>query len=105
MSGVIVLLLAAVFLIASVTKLRAQDQFRAVLRNLMPERLVNFVALTVPLVELIFVGLLLAGIAPQKTIVASIILLAIFTVVLAEMWRRGLNGCACFGESVNTATT
>jgi hypothetical protein len=66
---------------------------------------VDSVALMVPWVELLFVGLLLSGIAPQKTIIAAIALLAVFTIVLGEMWRRGLKGCACFGESVNTATT
>ncbi|MDB6123856.1 MAG: hypothetical protein JWQ71_2849 [Pedosphaera sp.] len=105
MSGVIILLLAAVFLTAAISKLRAQDAFRAVLRNLIHERLVNPTALIVPLVELLLAGFLLSGVAPQKVIIAAIALLAIFTVVLAEMWRRGLKGCACFGESVNTATT
>ena len=57
MSGVIILLLAAVFLIAAISKLRAQDAFRAVLRNLIHERLVNPTALIVPLGELVLAGI------------------------------------------------
>ncbi|MGI8967237.1 MAG: MauE/DoxX family redox-associated membrane protein [Limisphaerales bacterium] len=105
MPETIILLLAAIFLLAAISKFRSRDAFSAVLRNLLPAVLVAPMSIFVPLVELLLAGFLLSGIAPQKAIIASIVMLVIFTLVLAEMWRRGLQGCACFGETVNTSTT
>ncbi len=105
MSGTIILLLAAVFILAAISKLRARDAFSAVLINLIPSPFIGFASIIIPVIELLLAGFLLSGIAPQKAIMASIVMLIIFTVVLAIMWRRGLQGCACFGETVNTSTT
>jgi uncharacterized membrane protein YphA (DoxX/SURF4 family) len=105
MSGTIILLLATVFVLAAISKLRSRAAFGAVLRNLVPARLVEPLTIIVPTTELLLAIFLLIGIAPQKAVAAAIAMLIIFTIVLAEMWRRGLQGCACFGESVNTSTT
>lgn len=105
MSGVIILLLAAVFALAGVSKLGSPGAFRAVLRGLLPAGLVAPVAILVPVVELTLVVFLVSGITPRNTVAAAVAMLVVFTIVLAEMWRRGMKGCACFGESLETATT
>lgn len=105
MSGTIILLLVTIFILAAISKLRSLDAFSAVLRNLIPAPVVGPTSIIIPVVELILAGFLLSGIAPQKAIVAAIALLVVFTIILTEMWRRGIKGCACFGETVNTATT
>ncbi|MEO7299040.1 MAG: MauE/DoxX family redox-associated membrane protein [Verrucomicrobiota bacterium] len=105
MSGTIILLFVGIFILAAISKLRSREAFSAVLRNLLPRIFVNPVSILVPIVELLLAAFLLSGIAPQKAIIASIAMLVVFTIVLAEMWRRGLQGCACFGETVNTSTT
>ena len=104
MSGAIVLLLAAVFGMAAVSKMRARARFVAVLRNLVPWRLAGPASILIPGVELLLAGFLLSGLAPQKAIVAAIALLFAFTLVLLDMRRRGVKGCACFGESADKAT-
>lgn len=105
MPGAIVLLLAIVFVIAAIAKLRSEAAFRAVLRGVFPKLLVEPLAAVVPVAELALAAFLLSGLAPQRAAVGAIILLALFTLTLAVMWWRGIKGCACFGESVNTATT
>src|SRR5579863_6744747 len=105
MSGAIVLLLASVFIIAAIAKLRGKDAFRAVLRGLFPAILVELVAVLVPPVELFVAAFLLSGIMPRAAANAAAGLLGLFTVALIVMWWRGIKGCACFGESVNNATT
>ncbi len=105
MSGTIILLLAAIFILAAVSKLRAREAFAAVLRNLAPQIFVVSLSIIVPVIELALAAFLLSGIALQNALAASIAMLVVFTIILAEMWRRGLKGCACFGETVNTATT
>jgi hypothetical protein len=105
MPGTIILLLAAVFVIAAVTKLRSKDAFRAVLRGLFPRALVEPALVIVPVVELALGTFLLSGIAQKAAVNCAIIMLAAFTLALVVMWWRGIKGCACFGEAANTATT
>jgi hypothetical protein len=104
MTGTIILLLAILFTIAGISKLRSRPAFSAVLRNLIPASLVKPATIVIPAIELLLAGFLFSGIAPQKALAAAIALLAVFTVILAEMWRRGLKGCACFGETGTAAT-
>jgi uncharacterized membrane protein YphA (DoxX/SURF4 family) len=105
MTGSIVQLLAVVFLIAAISKLRSRDAFRAVLRGILPGWLVEPVAVLVPIAELALAPFLLSGIMPQAAAGAAVVMLGLFTVALAAMWWRGIKGCACFGESINNATT
>ncbi|MEO7299254.1 MAG: MauE/DoxX family redox-associated membrane protein [Verrucomicrobiota bacterium] len=105
MSGTIILLLSTIFILAAISKLRSRDAFQAVLINLIPASLLGPVSIIVPILELLLAGFLLSGIAPQKSIIAAIAILAVFTLILLEMWRRGIKGCACFGETVNSATS
>ena len=104
MAGAIVLLLAAVFVIAATSKLRSKDAFRAVLRRMVPARIVEAIAVLVPLAELALATFLLSGIAFQKALCCAVFMLAVFTIVLVIMRRRGIKGCACFGETADTSS-
>jgi hypothetical protein len=105
MSGAIILLLATVFVVAAVSKLRSRAEFSAVLRRLILGPLVGTATIVVPGIEILIAVFLLSGLAPQGAIMAAIVLLSVFTVVLIEMRRRGVKGCACFGESAEDAGT
>jgi uncharacterized membrane protein YphA (DoxX/SURF4 family) len=104
MSGAIILLLASVFLLAAFSKIRDREAFNRVLRQLVPRSLVHPFARVLPIGEMLLAAVLLSGIAPRAALSASIALLVAFTLVLAQMWRRGLKGCACFGETETNAT-
>jgi len=104
MSGAIILLLASVFLLAAFSKIRDRDAFKRVLRQLIPSSLVQPLSSIVPIGEMLLAAVLLSGIVPAPALAASIAVLAAFTLVLAQMWRRGLRGCACFGETETNAT-
>jgi uncharacterized membrane protein YphA (DoxX/SURF4 family) len=105
MTGAIILLLATVFVTAAAAKLRSLDAFRTVLRGLFPRPLVNVLTIVVPAAEFALGIFLLSGAREKVAITVAIVLLGIFTVMLMVMWVRGIKGCACFGEAVNTATT
>jgi uncharacterized membrane protein YphA (DoxX/SURF4 family) len=105
MSGAIILLLAAIFILAAISKFRSRDAFGEVLRNLIPAPFVKFIVAIVPLSELLLAGFLLSGVAQKKAVATAIALLIVFTIILGVMWRRGLKGCACFGETVNADTS
>ncbi len=104
MSGAIILLLASVFLLAAFSKIRDRDAFNRVLRQLVPRSLVQPLSRVLPIGEMLLAAALLSGIAPRPALSASIVLLATFTLVLAQMRRRGLKGCACFGETETNAS-
>jgi uncharacterized membrane protein YphA (DoxX/SURF4 family) len=104
MSGAIILLLALVFLLAALSKLRDREAFSRVLRQLVPRSLVHPLSVGVPLGEIMLSACLIGGLWPRPVLAASIAILIVFTVVLAYMWRRGLKGCACFGETENNAS-
>jgi hypothetical protein len=104
MSGAIIILLAAVFLLAAASKLRSPGEFGDVLRNLVPAALVRPLTLAAPLAELALGVILLSGLANQIAVGAAMAMLAVFTIVLTIMWRRGLKGCGCFGEAEDTTT-
>ena len=104
MPGTIILLLSVVFALAAISKLRSRDTFRSALQKLLPESVAAPASLFVPLLELFLALFLISGIAPHIALASAIILLLIFSFVLAQMHRRGLKGCGCFGESENTAS-
>jgi uncharacterized membrane protein YphA (DoxX/SURF4 family) len=104
MSGAIILLLASVFLLAALSKIRDRDAFNRVLRQLVPRPLVQPFSRLVPIGEMLLAAVLISGIAPAPALCGSIAVLAAFTLVLAQMWRRGLKGCACFGETETNST-
>lgn len=103
MVGTIVLLLAVVFAIAGVSKFRSQPAFRAVLRNLVPQSLVNATAFLIPLAEIILAIALLNSATMRMALLGSVGLLGVFSVVLVAK-PRNLKGCGCFGELQGEAT-
>lgn len=104
MPGIVILLLAVIFLLAASSKIRERMAFASVLRRLLPGSLVQPAATLIPAVEFLLAAFLLSGVAPQRALAGAIALLLCFTLILAQMWRRGLKGCGCFGENENTAT-
>jgi uncharacterized membrane protein YphA (DoxX/SURF4 family) len=104
MLAVIVLLLAAVFALAAVSKMRSRAAFEAMLRKLAPTRLVEPLTRIIPALELGLAAFLLSGVALRWAALAAFLMLIVFTLFLTRMRRSGLQGCACFGEDSNSAT-
>ena len=89
--------LAAVFAIAAVAKLRDLDATESEFDGLGLPR-AHFFARFVPLVELAVVALLL--ILPPAGAIAALVTLAFFTTFLIGRLRSGVRApCACFGAS------
>src|SRR4051812_42618439 len=99
MAGAILFLISAVFVFAGVSKLRARSEFEKVLARVLPASVVTPTAFAVPLFELGLAILLLNAPTQKIAIMATIATLVVFTFVLFELQRRGVKGCACFGES------
>ena len=74
-------------------------------KHVVQRSLVKATALAIPLLELVLALFLLSGIASRAAAIVSALVLAVFTIVLTVMWRRGVKGCGCFGEDNNAATT
>ncbi len=104
MPTAIVFLLAVVFALAAVSKLRSREAFQAVLRKLMPGGWDVSLSRLVPIGELLLAAFLLSGISTRWAAMTSILALAVFTWFLTRMRRFGLQGCACFGEESDSAT-
>ena len=96
------LLLATVFALAALAKLRNLSAFEAVLRSLIPASLVWLSSRAVPAIELALALLLLAGVYTQLACSFAFLLLAFFGVILLHMWNKRLGGCGCFGESADS---
>lgn len=93
-------LLAFVFLAASVPKLVAPREFhRAVLNyRVLPDRLVQPVAASLPRLELALAVALLAGVAlPVTALAAAVLLLAMAAAVGTNLVRGRRIDCGCFG--------
>jgi Methylamine utilisation protein MauE len=104
MTGAYLLLLGSLLLIAAVAKFRAPALFHANLGKLLPAMVARPLSVLVPAVELVLGLLLVTGIAARHSLVTSLVLLLAFTVALAEMSRRGLKTCGCFGDDDESAT-
>jgi uncharacterized membrane protein YphA (DoxX/SURF4 family) len=104
MSGAVILLLASVFLLAAIAKLRSREAFSKVLRQFMPRALAETLSRVVPIGEIVLAAFLISGIWSRAALVASVAVLGCFTLVLGRLWQRGLKGCACFGETENDLT-
>lgn len=92
--------LAAVWLVAGVLKLLDPGGAATTVRayDVLPEPVVDPVALGLPLLEVLIGLLLLAGFAVRPAAVASAALLVVFIAGLAQAWARGLAiDCGCFG--------
>ena len=100
MSGSIVFLLAVVFAAAAIGKWQNQDEFRRILVALVPPWAMAPLARAVPGAEILLAVLLLGPSDGREiALIASALLLALFTAVLGLMVRRKIPSCGCFGES------
>jgi len=104
MTGAYLLLLGLVFLAAAASKFHDRQSFSKTLAQLFAEPFARPASLLIPGIEIVLGLSLIAGIAIRQTLGAAIFLLLLFTVVLTEMWRRGMKNCGCFGESEREST-
>ncbi len=95
-------LLALLFLYASVDKLLHPADFAAIIRDyrILPEALVNLVAVVLPWVELLLGILLLSGVWLEAALLLANLLLLTFWGALVFNYARGIDvSCGCFSTS------
>lgn len=98
------LVLAAIFLLASVPKIVAPDEFAVAVFHyqLLPDAAINLVAIFLPWVELVAA---IAILIPRTTAAAAAIifgLLAVFTAAISIDLVRGIDiSCGCFTLDAN----
>ena len=100
---VIRLVVAGVLLAAAVPKLADPAAFAAKLPNyrLFPDVLVNVVATTAPMLELLAALALLSGRLYRGGVWLSVGLMAMFTALIGSALARGIDlDCGCFGTAV-----
>jgi uncharacterized membrane protein YphA (DoxX/SURF4 family) len=92
--------LALVFIFAAVTKVTETETFARAIANykLLPNFLINFLAIILPWIELCAGVLLLFGISVKENSTILSGLLFIFIIAILISLLRGLNiDCGCFG--------
>jgi uncharacterized membrane protein YphA (DoxX/SURF4 family) len=97
------LVLGGVFVLASLDKILHPFAFAKNIGNyqILPDGLVNLMAIIVPWIELILGSLLIFGIWLPGAIVLVNLLLSVFFITLVFNMARGLNvDCGCFTHSV-----
>ncbi len=94
--------LGAVFIFASIDKIRHPEAFAEVVYNyqILPDRLINISAIMLPWLELVLGGCLLAGVwLPGTVVLANMLLVTFFGSLLFNI-VRGLDiNCGCFSAS------
>lgn len=96
------LILAGVFLYASVDKIQHPQAFASVIRDyrILPDILVNIPAIILPWLELMLGVLLLVGRLREGTLLLVNALLITFWVTLVVNYFRGIDvGCGCFSTT------
>lgn len=96
------LFLGGVFVVAGVLKALDPARFAddVARYGLLPDALVNGVALALPWVELLAGALLIVGVWRQAAALVIAVLNAVFLVAVSVALARGLEVCGCFGGSV-----
>ncbi|HKP57085.1 MAG TPA: MauE/DoxX family redox-associated membrane protein [Polyangiales bacterium] len=95
-------LLAALFAYAAVPKLIDPGEFAAAIQNYraVPDTLVGYLALFVPVFELVIaLGLLLPGYQRGAALLATVMLLAFGAAMAQARWRGIDLSCGCFGAA------
>ena len=93
--------LAFIFIYAGATKISDPEGFALSISNyrLLPVSLLNFLAITLPWIEIITAILLVFGIAVKENSAIIFSMLFIFTIAIGVSLLRGLNiDCGCFGK-------
>jgi|SRR4030066_500297 uncharacterized membrane protein YphA (DoxX/SURF4 family) len=94
------LFLGFIFIFAAITKVSDPDGFSQSIYNykLMPDFLINFLAIAFPWIELIAGILLVFGISIKENSAILSGLLVVFIIAIGISMARGLNiDCGCFG--------
>lgn len=92
--------LGFIFIFASVTKVTDPEGFSLSIYNykLMPDFIINFLAIAIPWIELVAGILLVFGITVKENSAILTGLLVVFIIVVAISLARGLDiDCGCFG--------
>jgi len=90
-----------IFIYAGAEKISDPDRFALSISNyhLIPFELINFLAITLPWIELISGVLLLFGFAVKENSFLIFSMLSVFTYAIVISLFRGLNiDCGCFGK-------
>lgn len=94
-----------IFIFAAVTKVTDPEGFAQAIYNykLMPDFLINFLAIAFPWIELVTGILLVFGISVKENSAILSGLLVVFIIAIAISLARGLNiDCGCFGTASGT---
>ncbi|HEY3352617.1 MAG TPA: MauE/DoxX family redox-associated membrane protein [Polyangia bacterium] len=93
-------LMGALFVYASLTKLDPSKFAQEVANyRLLPAGLINLVAITLPLVELVAGALLIAGLRIRASALTIIGCLCGFIFAMSYAWAKGIDiECGCFGK-------
>jgi len=89
-----------IFIFAAITKIADPAGFSQSIYNykLIPDFLINFLAIAFPWIELVSGILLIFGIAVKENSAILTVLLVVFIIAIAISMVRGLNiDCGCFG--------
>lgn len=92
--------LAAVWLISGAIKVADPAQFRVAVHayRLFGDGVADVLATAVPLIEIVFGVLLLAGLGTRLVAVLSAVLFVAYIAGVMQAWARGLTiDCGCFG--------
>jgi uncharacterized membrane protein YphA (DoxX/SURF4 family) len=93
-------ILGVIFLYAGIVKSLDTQSFADGIYafRILPSQLINPIAMTLPMFEIIIGCMLVMGWAVRVAILGASFLLAIFSIALGQALIRGLNvDCACFG--------
>jgi uncharacterized membrane protein YphA (DoxX/SURF4 family) len=95
------LVLGVVFIYAAVGKIAAPAKFAQNIYNyrMLPDGFINFMALTLPWLEIICGGLMIAGIFVRGSAFLIGFMLLIFIIAISFALARGLDiSCGCFSQ-------
>lgn len=93
--------LALIFIYAGAEKISDPEGFAISISNyrLLPISVLNFIAITLPWIEIIVGILLIFGISVKENSTIIFLLLLIFTIAIVISLFRGLSiDCGCFGK-------
>lgn len=89
------------FVYAGITKISEPQSFADSIATfrILPDSLINILALSLPPFEIIAGGMLVAGLRTKAAAFAILVLTAVFAIALSQALVRGLEvDCGCFGS-------
>jgi len=95
------LIVGAMFIVVGVGKITDPNLFAKEIANyrMLPEILINSVAIVLPWIELICGVLLILGVRLRANATVIFVLLLLFNIMVATAWARGLDiNCGCYSQ-------